>query len=100
MSTTPVQRKAQSFRLRTDLLERLKQKADESHRSLNNYVETLLLEMLAEDSAIAAEPEPQYDLTERICQGLREVKMVRDGKMKAKSIQEVLDELDDEDENK
>ncbi len=37
-----IQRKATSFRLRTDILEQLKKQADESHRSLNNYVEMVL----------------------------------------------------------
>lgn len=35
----------------------------------------------------------QPDLTERICQALQEVKLIREGKLKAKSIDELLDEL-------
>lgn len=33
------------------------------------------------------------DLTEGICQALREVKMIEEGKLKAKSIDELFDEL-------
>ncbi len=37
-------KKNQSFRLSVDLIERLKQLAKKQNRSLNNYVETVLLE--------------------------------------------------------
>lgn len=37
-------KKNQSFRLSVDLIERLKQLARRQNRSLNNYVETLLLD--------------------------------------------------------
>ena len=33
------------------------------------------------------------DLLEGICQGLREVKMIKEGKLKAKSADELFDEL-------
>lgn len=33
------------------------------------------------------------DLLEEICQGLREVKMIKEGKLKAKSADELFDEL-------
>ncbi len=39
-----VQKKNQSFRLSVDLIEKLKQLAKRQNRSLNNYVETLLLD--------------------------------------------------------
>ncbi len=39
-----IEKKAQSFRLPVDLLERLKKLAKRQNRSLNNYVETILLE--------------------------------------------------------
>lgn len=32
-------------------------------------------------------------LTERICEGLREIKMVEDGKLPRKTLQELIDEL-------
>lgn len=44
MNTT-IPRVATSFRLRSDLIERLKASALRANRSLNNYVESLLLEM-------------------------------------------------------
>ncbi len=45
METTIV-RKPTSFRLRTDLIERLKKNAARSNRTLNNYVESVLLDVV------------------------------------------------------
>lgn len=45
MATTTT-RKPASFRLRTDLLERLKSNAVRENRTLNNYVESVLLEYI------------------------------------------------------
>jgi hypothetical protein len=43
-AATSVQKKATLFRLDTDLLDRLKVLAKREHRSLNNYVECVLLD--------------------------------------------------------
>ncbi|MDL2209109.1 toxin-antitoxin system protein [Parabacteroides sp. OttesenSCG-928-O15] len=43
---TTVERKQTSFRLRTDLLERLQVVAKEENRSLNNFVESALMEIV------------------------------------------------------
>lgn len=40
-----IQKKAQSFRLPVDLIERLKNLARRENRSLNNYVETALFDL-------------------------------------------------------
>lgn len=48
MATTTVRRPA-SFRLRTDLLERLKRNAMREHRTLNNYVESVLLDFVYDE---------------------------------------------------
>ena len=45
MATTIV-RKPASFRLRADLLEGLKRKAEQENRTLNNYVESVLLDIV------------------------------------------------------
>jgi hypothetical protein len=45
MATTVI-RKPASFRLRADLLERLKKKAALENRTLNNYVENVLLNIV------------------------------------------------------
>ncbi|MBO7417028.1 MAG: toxin-antitoxin system protein [Bacteroidaceae bacterium] len=45
METTVI-RKATSFRLRTDLLEGLKRNAARENRTLNNYVESVLLDVV------------------------------------------------------
>lgn len=41
-----IERKPASFRLRTDLLERLRRNAIRQNRTLNNYVESLLLDFV------------------------------------------------------
>jgi hypothetical protein len=43
MATT-IQRKQTSFRLRTDLLDLMKQDAERTNRTLNNFLESLLLD--------------------------------------------------------
>ena len=48
MATTTIRRPA-SFRLRTDLLERLKRNAMREHRTLNNYVESVLLDFVYDE---------------------------------------------------
>lgn len=40
-----ITRKSAMFRLRTELLERLKQLAAKDNRSLNNFVETILMDV-------------------------------------------------------
>lgn len=44
-----IERKPISFRLRTDLLERLRRNAVRQNRTLNNYVESLLLDIVYND---------------------------------------------------
>ena len=44
MNTVAVDRKQTAFRLRTDLLDRLKAAAKKENRSLNNFVESVLLD--------------------------------------------------------
>lgn len=48
MATTIV-RKPTSFRLRTDLIEGLKRKAAQQNRTLNNYVESVLLDIVYDE---------------------------------------------------
>lgn len=45
MESTLPQKKATMFRLNIDLLDRLKELAKREHRSLNNYVECVLLDV-------------------------------------------------------
>ncbi len=62
-------KKNQSFRLSVDLIDRLKQLAKRQNRSLNNYVETLLLDAAyREPNAItlAAMKEAQSDMMDKI----------------------------------
>ncbi len=43
---TTITRRPTSFRLRTDVLDKLKQNAARSNRTLNNYVESALLDIV------------------------------------------------------
>ena len=45
MSTVTVSKVQTAFRLNTDLIRRLKIKAKKENRSLNNYVETVLMDI-------------------------------------------------------
>jgi len=59
-----INRKPAMFRLRTELLERLKQLAAKDNRSLNNYVETILMDVAyntPNDTTKAAMEEAQND---------------------------------------
>ena len=57
METIALDRKQTAFRLRKDLLERLKIEARKENRSLNNYVESILMDVvyrLPNDETLAA----------------------------------------------
>lgn len=84
MSTTIKTKSSASIRIDTDLLNILKSNAKRDNRSLSNYLETILFEII---------PQKSFDRTEGICQGLREVKMIKEGKLEAKSADELFDEL-------
>ena len=66
MSTTIKTKSSASIRIDTDLLNILKSNAKRDNRSLSNYLETILFEII---------PQQSIDRTEGICQGLREVKV-------------------------
>lgn len=71
MATTII-RKPASFRLRCDLLERLKKNAVRENRTLNNYVESVLLDIVYDEpnevtkaaikEAMSRKKYPQEDL--------------------------------------
>lgn len=44
---------------------------------------------------LSLKKERKIDLTARICQGLREVKLIMDGQLKAKSMDDLLKELEE-----
>ena len=46
---TTISRRQTSFRLRTDLLIALKEKATKENRTLNNYVESVLLDVVYDE---------------------------------------------------
>lgn len=85
MSTVMKTKSSTSIRIDTDLLNTLKSNAKKDNRSFSNYMETILFDVVAQQ-------QPR-DITEGICQGLREVKMIKDGKLKSKSADELFDEL-------
>ena len=49
METVVSNRRQTAFRLRADLLDRLRVKAKKENRSLNNYVESVLLDAVFDD---------------------------------------------------
>ena len=62
-------KKNQSFRLSVDLIDKLKQLAKRQNRSLNNYVETLLLDAAYHDpntTTIAAMREAESDIMDTV----------------------------------
>ena len=73
-----------SIRIDTGLLNALKDNARRDNRSFSNYLETILFDVIAHQPV---------DYTEGICQGLREVRMIKDGKLQAKSVDDLIDEL-------
>ncbi len=85
MSTAVKTKSSASIRIDTDLLNILKSNAKRDNRSFSNYMETILFEVIAQQ-------QPQ-DITEGICQGLREVKMMKEGKLKELSMDDLLNEL-------
>ncbi|MDE5552206.1 MAG: toxin-antitoxin system protein [Muribaculaceae bacterium] len=59
-----INRKAAMFRLREELLERVKQLAARDNRSLNNYVETILMDVVYNTpnaTTVAAIREAEHD---------------------------------------
>lgn len=83
MATTII-RKPASFRLRADLLEGLKRNAARENRTLNNYVESVLL------SIVYDEPN---DLTKA---AIREAKSGKNQNKVCDSVEELFNDLDAE----
>ncbi len=96
MNTTALKSQA-SFRWQTSLIDELKELAKSSNRSFNNYVESLLIGILHPTQTVpldvAIPSQQMIDRTESICQGLREIRMIKDGKLKNKSADELFNEL-------
>ena len=64
--TVKINRKSTMFRLREELLERLKQLAANDNRSLNNYVETILMDVAyntPNETTVAAMKEAEDEST-------------------------------------
>lgn len=86
MSTNVIAKtkKSTSIRIDADVFDRIKSLAEEEHRTFSNYIEYALIKILDQNT---------IDRTNDICQSLREVKMIKDGKLKAKTADELYDEL-------
>ena len=86
MSTNiiPRPKKSTFIRIDADVFDRVKSIAEEEHRSFSNYIEYVLIKMLGQETV---------DHTENICQALREVKMIKDGKIEEPSMDDLLNEL-------
>lgn len=66
----------------------MKKNSYKKYKATQNKYKTLLSIQKANSKA--------NNITSRICQALREVKMIKEGKLKVKSIDELLDGLDSE----
>ncbi len=84
MSIAVKTKSSASIRIDTELLNALKSNAKRDNRSLSNYMETILFDLMARQSV---------DRTEGLCQSLCEVRMIKDGQLKAKSAEELCDDL-------
>lgn len=83
MATTVI-RKPASFRLRVDLLDRLKRKAEQENRTLNNYVESVLLDIA-------------YHEPNAVTKGaIKEAKSGKNGNKVYSSVDELVNDLDAE----
>ena len=76
---TAITRKPASFRLRTDLLEGLKRKAAQENRTLNNYVESVLLDIVYDEpnevtkAAIKEAKNRKYYPEDELCESVNEM---------------------------
>lgn len=86
MNTNTISRpkKSTSIRIDAEIFDKIKSIADEEHRSFSNYIESLLIKTLGEEP---------LDRTGNICQALREVKMIKEGKIEEPSMDELINEL-------
>ncbi len=84
MDTAVKTKSSASIRIDTELLNTLKNNAKRDNRSLSNYMETILFDVIARQAA---------DRTEGLCQSLREVRMIKDGQLRGKSAEELCNEL-------
>ena len=77
-------KKSTSIRIDADVFDKVKSIADEEHRSVSSYIEYVLVKMLDKEAE---------DHTKKICQALREVKMIKEGKIEEPSMDDFLNEL-------
>lgn len=73
-----------SISIDADVFDKVKSIAEGEHRTFSNFVEYVLVKILDNDLK---------DRTDDICQSLKEIRMIKDGKLKAKSADELFDEL-------
>ena len=83
MATTVI-RKPASFRLRVDLLDRLKRNAEQENRTLNNYVESVLLDIAYHEPNAVTKA------------AIKEAKSGKNGNKVYSSVDELVNDLDAE----
>lgn len=79
-------KKSTSLRLNRDLYSRIKKEAKRENRSINNFLETLIDEALEEKKHA-------NHLEREISQSVRELNLIREGKLKGISSKSLLNEL-------
>ncbi len=61
--------------------------------AIRSLVKNMIGVKIVSDSRRAAKASQDSDLTERICKGLEQVKMIQEGKLPRRTIQDMLDEI-------
>ena len=92
MSTT-ISRVPTSFRLPTELLEELKECAKAANRSLNNYVEGILLDVMNKTKTKKYQPRTKEELLDGFDKACKEVKLFQEGKTDLMSFDDMMEQL-------
>lgn len=61
--------------------------------AIRSLVKNMIGVKIVSDSRLASNLAHEEDITTRICRGLEQVKMIQDGKLPRRTIQDMLDEL-------
>lgn len=92
MSTT-ISRVPTSFRLPTELLDELKECAKAANRSLNNYVEGILVDVMRKTKKQEYQPRTKEELLNGFDNACKEVKLFQEGKAKLMSFNDMMEQL-------
>lgn len=92
MNTT-ISRVPTSFSLPSELLEDLKESAKATNRSLNNYVEGILTEVMRKAKGNEAKRRTKSELLDGFDKACKEVKLFQEGKTELMSFDDMMEQL-------